>query len=142
MEFGAPRAEFPTRKYGAIMSGMKHSHNRKHTQSHLAVEQLGRILAIANSDPTLHDLHDIVVVFGYTRIARYEFEQARWVDVHPHEHYMSVANAHSDGAPHSIELLDIAMRSLEALHARRPNSKCILGETPRSLLEDTSKLLN
>jgi integrase len=106
----------------------------------LSQEQLQHLLVLSTEDPTLCDLHDVVVIMSNTGIRPGELRELLWTDVDVKGHRLVVAFMTS-ASNRSVPFGPKTLQMLQSRHERHPDAEYVLGESPLELLRHVSRQL-
>jgi integrase len=98
------------------------------------MEQIDRIIAIANANPSLRLTRDVLVILAHTGIRAGELRTLRVADIDlaRSRMHISAPNAVTNGR--CVPLSPEAVDAIKSLLARFPNSECLLGDHARNRL--------
>lgn len=103
----------------------------------LSQRQLRRILDISTADPTLRDLHDVVMIVSNTGIRPGELRDLLWADVDLQGCKLTVAEK-KNARMRSVPLGPQTLQVLQSRREREPDATYVLGVSPLGLLRRVS----
>jgi integrase len=107
----------------------------------LSFGELEQILAMANADPKLHDLRDVVTITGETAVRPGEMAEIHWSAVDIANSRFFVSRDPDGCGGRIVPFGSRTSLALVALFKRRPDSNFILGDSPSKLLRRVSAQL-
>jgi site-specific recombinase XerD len=105
----------------------------------LGNRQLNELLRFSAANPEMQDLHDVLVIVSSTGIRVGELSELRWADVDFQLQDLEVSS--SGCSRRRIPFGSDTLRILKDRVARQPESKYVLGISPRALINRVSRLL-
>jgi integrase len=106
----------------------------------LSEEQLRRLLAFSQDDPSMRDLHDVVILITNTGLRLGELRELRWSGVDLHGHHLFI-KTQKKSTSRSIPFESKTLQVLEARRERQSESEYVLGTSPRTVLNRISRQL-
>jgi integrase len=103
----------------------------------LSKGQLRRLLDLSIADPTLRDLHDVVMIVSNTGIRPGELRDLLWTDVDLQGCKFTVAEK-KNARMRSVPLGPQTLQVLQSRRERQPDPAYVLGESPLGLLHRVS----
>ena len=104
----------------------------------LTESELKKILSAAQNNPVMEDLHNLVTIISRTGIRAGEMVRLRWSDVDLDKGQLVVD---AKIGKHAIPFDAECRKAFAALHARRPKSGLVLGDSPSGVRYRMSRQL-